>query len=294
MVALNTLHLTHVAGLRLGAAIPKQGITLETLRHLSLSCCAVIALSSLADNLRMPGLEEFSLLSAQTYFHCYTISCTEEAVTSAMADSLCQMFERSGAHVTVLNLNVQPCAFFTQLCMNLGALVNTLRVEFSEEHHPTEITDFFGELTVGSDREVSLLPNLVDLEVTSENLYHLFSGPTLERLVVSRWEQGGMVRLKKLRLRRFRFHDLQEFSFRKKASDGLANSSLALTLWKLRSEGLNVQWLDGYMLQLYPPSRRELPGDVDVLDDTRGYIPVAVSLMPSEKECLLANNDRSR
>ncbi|KAF9050857.1 hypothetical protein BDZ89DRAFT_1154313 [Hymenopellis radicata] len=279
MAALQTLHLTHIQPL--GAEVPQRKLTLEALNHLKLSKCALSAISSIADNLWLPALQKFSLLKTETHHHHLTKACAVEAIIPKMADSLCCMLKRSGATVGVLDISIEPpieSPFLVQLCARLDASVYSLRVEFSADYKRPQIAAFLNQLTV-RDKAKSLFPRLLELELVGVNPDYgreaLFKCPGLERLVISRWEFGGkgsLTRLQKLRLRRVRFQG-DEYDDQEPESDSLAMSSLALTLSKLRFEGLDVQWLDE---SLHRPYQDWVSGDVDVLEDARQYIPISV------------------
>ncbi|KAF9050856.1 hypothetical protein BDZ89DRAFT_1057281 [Hymenopellis radicata] len=273
MVALDFLHLRYIQPL--GAVVPERCITLDSLRHLKLSSCAVAAMSLMVDKLRLPGVKELSL-SSEFHLHHFTEACPVEGLSADVAASLCAMFERSGATIGTLNISVdssiEDAKFLQQLFAKLSFTVRSLQLEFewSLPSRRRDIVGILGKLTAAVRNASVLLPRMTELEVIGRNQNYIFEGPALEGLIESRWDDekrsSSCIRLQKLRLRRVRYVD----DFRPPGSDSLAGSSLALTLWKFRSAGLNVQWIDEY---LYEPHLDTVPGDVDVLDDTQKYIP---------------------
>ncbi|KAF8884256.1 hypothetical protein CPB85DRAFT_190257 [Mucidula mucida] len=276
MVALENLHLTYLQPL--GAAIPERFVTLEALRHLKLSNCAAVSMSSMADKLRFPGVKELSLSMTELHLHRLTDACPViEGVNPDVADSLYSMFERSGACISRLNVVVDPAtpnAFLQRLFEKLGSTVQGLQLEFCWRNRTRDMAFVFGTLNAAVHQSSVLLPRMTELEVIGTNQNYTFEGPALEGMVESRWEEGkgssSCARLQKLRLRRPRYLDDCDAP----RDDSLAGSSLALTLWKFRSAGLDVQWMDECV---YEPRHEYIPGDVDVLNDTQDYIPIMQS-----------------
>ncbi|KAF8898324.1 hypothetical protein CPB85DRAFT_190256 [Mucidula mucida] len=211
MVALHTLHLTHLPLLQ--AAAPSRSITLNALRHLKLSQCAVYTLSSTVVNLRFPEVKHISLLMTEAHLHHMAEVCLDKTVSADMAEPLCRMLERSGAVIGILDIDLEPfipSAFVAQLCAKLDATVHTLRVKFSFGYRQQELTAFLDLLTVRPNAKPSF-PRLVELQLVGLNQIlgqeQLFKGPALETLVVSRWSDSNdaSTRLRTLRLRRARF-----------------------------------------------------------------------------------------
>ncbi|KAF8917854.1 hypothetical protein CPB85DRAFT_143670 [Mucidula mucida] len=270
---LEILHLTHLYPLTIP---PRRSVALSGLRHLKLSRCAIVELSTIAAYFRCPALRALSLVGG-LHIHHVTQSCDKgEKLTAAMATGLFDILEQSKVALQELNVDLGVSVgspFHERLFTAVSETVRTLRICSSFASKSLELEALLDQLSYEDNSQV-LFPMLHELKLVADKGVSdaLFRGPVLnamERLIASRWEARAKVdfpRLQKLYLQRSQIlDDYEEEAY----ISPVIGSSLALALLKYRLEGLDVEWLDIY----YYPA---MDLTVDVLEKTRSYVPAVL------------------